>query len=84
MLEQEVLDKAADLLEKQGWVPYYNGQARYGGPMCVLQALHAVAPWPVAGSAILLLLSRIDDAYISFWNDRQKSIEPVLRALRGA
>lgn len=95
MTPQEVLDRAADILESRGWQPFPGQRLDDTSPLCAVQAI-AVA----AGVNAFALSTHEGELFnqacatavgrtgfkgpLYSWNDKQKSVKPVLQVLRGA
>jgi hypothetical protein len=89
MTPTEVLNHAADLIERDGW---WNGQGQTpiaggGGPLCAVMALDevlardATAPIDETFDALDAFIG-IGEGWIEDWNDRQPNGATVCAALR--
>lgn len=77
----DVLDDAADLIERDGW---YNGGDENDEGYCAATALSQVTRKPIAWATAQDALKRyLNVPSLPPWNDRQKSAQPVLDAMRG-
>lgn len=85
MSPQEVLLRAADLLEKRGWIQGAIGDSRHG--YCVWGAVHAAAHRKRSRTddAIWRLRHFIPDEFETYWNDQPgQTAENVIATLRRA
>lgn len=88
MTVQEILLKAADVIESRGWT---REAFSHRGRVCVLGAIGVVAhndpDWPGTIIEHDAAVKRLEDylgEWPAIWNDEQKSRAPVIAALREA
>ena len=86
MTPDQILDRAADLLERDGWQRGEYGPRTLRGPRCVVGSLMAARgiddyrPYDVAHSA---LKNEVGGGSLTIWNDEVvKDKRQVIRTLR--